>query len=191
MTTKHLIAVVFGIISVQFAYSQHGDHRGGHQEYRHYDNGMHRGFSHHDCHRGVDIVVAPPAPRMVVRVEPRRVEYREPVYVQPAQPINPRYTIAPQDFYNIKRTANAMQYEEDRLNFVFGRIENNYFTSDQIADLMYCFSMDQNRLSVARYAYAKVIDPERYSVTYNALQYQENVRQLDAYIYGNQRYSYR
>lgn len=190
MTTKQVIAVAIGILSVQFAFSQHGDHRGGQHEYRH-DNGIHRGFSHRDCHRGVDVVVAPPAPRVVVRVEPRRVVYREPVYVQPVPVASSRYAIAPQDFYNIKRTANALQYEEDRLNFVFGRVENNYFTSEQIADLMYCFSMDQNRLSLARYAYGKVVDPERYSVTYNALQYQENVRQLDAYIYGNQRYSYR
>jgi hypothetical protein len=61
-------------------------------------------------------------------------------------------------------------------------IDRNYFTSQQIKDLLLLFTFENNRLDLAKYAYGKTVDKGNYFIVNDAFTFNNNKEKLSAYI---------
>jgi hypothetical protein len=88
------------------------------------------------------------------------------------------------DFKDLKSTINNMNFESTNLDLVKTAIDNNYFTSEQVRELLTYFTYEDNRLIVAKYAYKKVCDQKNFFKVYDAFNFESSVSELKNYISG-------
>ena len=80
---------------------------------------------------------------------------------------------------------NSMQkewFENNRMKSASYIISNNFFTADQVKDLVSVFSFEDNKLEIAKQAYTKTLDKENYTCVVNALQYKSSKDELARFI---------
>jgi len=80
---------------------------------------------------------------------------------------------------------NSMQkewFENNRMKSASYIISNNFFTADQVKDMVSVFNFEDNRLEIARQAYTKTLDKENYNCVVNALQYKSSKDELARFI---------
>jgi len=85
-------------------------------------------------------------------------------------------------FQGLMATIDQQNFSSNKMN-VFNQAANaNYFTSNQVAQLVSLFRYSNDRVKVAKIAYLKTVDPQNYFVVNNQFQYSSSVRELTAYI---------
>jgi hypothetical protein len=85
------------------------------------------------------------------------------------------------DFTQAKETLRKEWFENTRLTTAKQIIDRNYFTSQQVKELMLLFTFENNRLDIAKYAYGKTVDKRNYSVVNDAFTFNSKEK-LDQYI---------
>jgi hypothetical protein len=84
--------------------------------------------------------------------------------------------------------ADAMAYlysaptESRRMRIANQLLRNHVFTASQVRDMLLAFTFESSRLSLAKQAYLRTLDPENYATVYEALQFESSAIELDAYI---------
>jgi hypothetical protein len=101
---------------------------------------------------------------------------------------DPRYddhysrTMSDIDFNQAKETLRKEWFENTRLSSAMQIIDRNYFNSQQVKELMFLFTFENNRLDIAKYAYGKTVDKERFFVVNEAITFSGNKEKLNEYI---------
>lgn len=72
--------------------------------------------------------------------------------------------------------------EKNRLGSAKFVIDRNIFTVQQVNELMNLFSLDENKLEIAKYAYEKTVNQEKYFQLINALNFADNKEVLARFI---------
>ena len=90
--------------------------------------------------------------------------------------------MSPADFQDFKYSISARWFESTKEQIAKQVIADNYFTSAQIKELLALFTFENTRLEIARFAYDRVVDPERYYVTYDAFTFESSIRDLNTYM---------
>ena len=85
------------------------------------------------------------------------------------------------DFSQARESLRKEWFENKRLATAKQIIERNYFTSQQVKELMLLFTFENNRLDIAKYAYGKTVDKRNYSVVNDAFTFNSKEK-LDQYI---------
>ena len=85
------------------------------------------------------------------------------------------------DFNQAKETIRKEWFENTRLTTAKQVIDRNFFTSQQVRELMLLFSFENNRLDIAKYAYGKAVDKRNYDVVNDAFTFNSKEK-LDQYI---------
>ena len=85
------------------------------------------------------------------------------------------------DFSQARESLRKEWFENKRLATAKQIIERNYFTSQQVKELMLLFTFENNRLDIAKYAYSKTVDKRNYSVVNDAFTFNSKEK-LDQYI---------
>ena len=85
------------------------------------------------------------------------------------------------DFSRAKGSLRKEWFENTRLASAKQVIERNYFTSQQVKELMLLFTFENNRLDIAKYAYGKTVDKRNYSIVNDAFTFNSKEK-LDQYI---------
>ena len=85
------------------------------------------------------------------------------------------------DFSQARESLRKEWFENKRLATAKLIIERNYFTSQQVKELMLLFTFENNRLDIAKYAYGKTIDKRNYAVVNDAFTFNSKEK-LDQYI---------
>ena len=86
------------------------------------------------------------------------------------------------DFSQARETLRKEWFENTRMTTAKQIIERNYFTSQQIKDLLLLFTFENNRLDLAKYAYGKTVDKGNYFIVNDAFTFNNNKEKLSAYI---------
>lgn len=121
-------------------------------------------------------VVRPPVPVIVINHHINRT------YAEPCRAYN--NIVSENEFYEITRHLNNIHFDDDRVEYIKDKIDYNFFTSNQVSKLIEYLSFEDNRLSVAKYAYSKTIDPQNYELVYDELSFNSSKRNLDDFIYN-------
>jgi hypothetical protein len=83
------------------------------------------------------------------------------------------------------RVMNSMQkewFENNRMKSASYIISNNFFTADQVRDMLSVFSFENNKLEIAKQAYTKTVDKQNYDCVLNALEYKSSKIELARFI---------
>ena len=86
------------------------------------------------------------------------------------------------DFAQAKETLRREWFENTRLATAKQIIDRNYFTSQQVKELMLLFTFENNRLDIAKYAYGKTVDKGNYFIMNDAFAINGNKERLSEYI---------
>jgi hypothetical protein len=86
------------------------------------------------------------------------------------------------DFTQAKETMRKEWFENTRVTLAKQIIDRNYFTSQQVKEMLLLFTFENNRLDVAKYAYAKTVDKGNYFIVNDAFTFNNNKEALSKYI---------
>ena len=86
------------------------------------------------------------------------------------------------DFAQAKETLRREWFENTRLETAKQIIDRNYFTSQQVKEMVLLFTFENNRLDIAKYAYGKTIDKGNYFMLNEAFTFNNNKEALKEYI---------
>jgi hypothetical protein len=86
------------------------------------------------------------------------------------------------DFAMAKESLRREWFENSRLTAAKQIIDRNYFTSQQVKELVLLFTFENNRLDIAKYAYAKTVDKANYFMLNDAFTFNNNKEALKEYI---------
>lgn len=86
------------------------------------------------------------------------------------------------DFTQAKENLRREWFENSRLTAAKQIIDQNYFTSQQVKEMVLLFTFENNRLDIAKYAYGKTIDKGNYFMINEAFTFNNNKEALKEYI---------
>ena len=77
-----------------------------------------------------------------------------------------------------------MNFESTNLNIVKTAIDKNYFSSEQLREILKYFNFESNKLEIAKYAYTKICDKNNFFKVYDAFNFDSSIDELKNYISG-------
>lgn len=86
------------------------------------------------------------------------------------------------DFTNAKETLRREWHENTRITLAKQIVDKNYFTSQQVKDLLLLFTFETNRLEMAKYAYGRTVDKKNYYIVNDDFAMNSNKEKLSEYI---------
>lgn len=87
-----------------------------------------------------------------------------------------------QQFSSIVQTLRREYSDNSRLALARQIIDRNYFTAEQVKQMMHLFAFENYRLDIAKQAYHNTADQRNYFVVYDALNYSSSKEQLANFI---------
>ena len=90
------------------------------------------------------------------------------------------------DFAQAKESLRREWFENTRLETAKQIIDRNYFTSQQVREMVLLFTFENNRLDIAKYAYGKTVDKGNYFMLNDAFTFNNNKEALKEYIRQHQ-----
>ncbi|HTJ41913.1 MAG TPA: DUF4476 domain-containing protein [Kofleriaceae bacterium] len=79
-----------------------------------------------------------------------------------------------QDFATFLARVSGSNFESNRLDLVHAAAQANVFTSDQVVALMGATAFDDSRIDIAITLRSRVVDPDRFYLVFDALQFQSS-----------------
>ncbi|NOS85656.1 MAG: DUF4476 domain-containing protein [Ignavibacteria bacterium] len=96
-----------------------------------------------------------------------------------------RYKVMKKDDYkDLKSTINNRNFESYNSTIVKTAIDNNFFTAEQIVELLRYFTFEDTKLDIAKYSYKKVCDTKNFFKVYDMFDFESSVTELKNYISG-------
>lgn len=86
------------------------------------------------------------------------------------------------DFNMAKESLRKEWHENTRMTTAKQIVDKNYFSSQQVKDLLLLFTFENNRLELAKHAYGRAVDKQNYYVVNDAFTFNSNKEKLSEYI---------
>jgi hypothetical protein len=86
------------------------------------------------------------------------------------------------DFADFKKLINDRTFETTKFDMTKSVIDNNYFSVDQVREILSWFVFENNKLELAKYAFKNTVDRNNYFKLYDIFIFETNVTDLDSYI---------
>lgn len=86
------------------------------------------------------------------------------------------------DFNQLMSVMESKSFESSKQQIAAGALGNNYFTSEQIRQMLNVFTFESTKIAVAKKAYDRVVDPEKFYVVYNSFTFESSIDDLQASI---------
>lgn len=85
-------------------------------------------------------------------------------------------------FNQLKASIANQWFSDGKMAVINQAVQANFFTTQQVNELINMFSYSSDRLEVAKMAYTKTVDPENYFMVYDSLQWNSSIQNLSNYI---------
>lgn len=85
-------------------------------------------------------------------------------------------------FNLLKNSIDSQWFSSGQMQVFDQALQANYFTSNQVRELVSMFDFSNDQLSIAKKAYTKTVDPQNYFIVNDVLTYSSSVSSLNAYI---------
>lgn len=90
--------------------------------------------------------------------------------------------LSDQEFHHLQEALSIQPSDQLRLKLAKRSVKKRKLYTEDVKELMELFSYENSRLSFAKYAFRKVVDPARYELVSHALHYNSSVFQLEEYL---------
>lgn len=88
----------------------------------------------------------------------------------------------PQEFNRLLRTLNEESFEKNKSSMISTAAQHNYFTAQQITELLGTLSFESNKLELAKELYGVCVDQRNYYLVSEALNFSSSKQKLNEYI---------
>jgi hypothetical protein len=89
------------------------------------------------------------------------------------------------DFSEFTKLISDRTFESTKLNMSKNVIDINYFSTEQVRELLGVFTFESSKLEIAKYVYKNTTDKKNYFRLYDIFTFESNVNDLDDFIRGN------
>jgi hypothetical protein len=154
------------------------------------DKPRHRPSPHHHHHHHSERVVIVPS-RVIVPPPPVVVVAPRPVIV--ARPMVTRVTVGAayaeprissrEAIRNAKRMMDDQRFEADMLRIAKNAARDLPLKSIDVLDMLNMFTFESTKLEFSKFAYTRTVDPENYSIVFDAFKYTGSIKNLEDYMY--------
>lgn len=90
-----------------------------------------------------------------------------------------------EDFNDLKKSINSRNFETSNTEIVKTAIDKNFFSAEQVKELLKFFTFEDSKLELAKYSYKKVCDKNNFFKVYDAFDIESSISELKNYISGN------
>lgn len=117
-------------------------------------------------------------------------KYMAPVVYQPAPVCAPVsapafYPMSDYDFGLLCESIRSKSFDSTRLQVAKQALDSHRLTSRQVRDLMELMWFESTKLELAKFAYHRVVDKERFFLVNDAFSFSSSITELDRFIRGN------
>lgn len=151
------------------------NHQWNNPQVNNHSNNGHHQYGNNGNHYGNNPQNNGYYPQPVICHFPPPVVVQQPVYYGPSAMGNGA-------FQALKATIDNQWFSSGQMDVFNQALANNYFTAQQVTELVHLFDFNNDQLRVAKMAYTKTVDPQNYFMVSNALEFSSSVRELTAYI---------
>jgi len=88
------------------------------------------------------------------------------------------------DFKSLKSDINNRNFESSNTTIIKSAAEKNFFSSDQVRELLNFFTFEDSKLDIAKSLYSRVCDKKNFFKVYSAFNFDSSVEELKNYISG-------
>jgi hypothetical protein len=104
----------------------------------------------------------------------------DPIYMMPVPHV--LVPMSDSDFELLCASIRSKHFDSSRLQVARQALGTNYFTAYQIREIMQLLTFESSRLELAKQAYHRVVDKERYYLVYDAFTFESSIDELNHYI---------
>jgi len=90
--------------------------------------------------------------------------------------------MSPEAFSALLRMLEKASFSDEKYSIVKEAASKNYFTSEQVLQILREFDFEDDRLKVAKLLYPKVVDPENFFIVYDAFTFSSSKRELRKWV---------
>lgn len=87
------------------------------------------------------------------------------------------------EFGMLVNTISRLSFESSRMQITRQALASNYFSSSQVAELMRLMTFESTRLELAKLAWHKTVDQNRYYIVNDLFTFESSITELNHYIY--------
>lgn len=92
------------------------------------------------------------------------------------------YPMSPADFDNAKRSISSKDFSDSKLKLAQQIIDSNCLLSSQVRQMMELFDFEDDKLTLAKYAFGYTLDYGNYYQVNDAFEYESSIDELDEYM---------
>ena len=97
-------------------------------------------------------------------------------------PIGCPVPMSPNDFSDLKRTVNSKTFEDTKLTIAKQVVSSQCLLTNQVKDLLGCFTFEANKLEMAKNCYAHTYDIGNYFKVNDVFTFESSIEELNEYI---------
>lgn len=97
------------------------------------------------------------------------------------------YPMGASDFNAAKASISSKSFEDSKVTVAKQVIDANCLSTRQVKEIMQLMTFEENKLTIAKYAYTKTTDPNNYFQLNDAFTFESSIDELNAYINANRR----
>ena len=90
--------------------------------------------------------------------------------------------MSPRAFASLLRMLEEASFSDEKYSIVREAASKNYFTSQQVLQILKKFDFEDDRLKVAKLLYPRVVDPENFFIVYDAFTFSSSKRELRKWV---------
>jgi len=97
---------------------------------------------------------------------------------QPAGPV----AMDARTFADAKQSINGSSFDDTKLSTAKTILSSNFVTTDQVIEICNLFSFESNKITFAKFAYGRVVDPQNYYRVGQVFSFDSNKKALNDFI---------
>jgi hypothetical protein len=97
-------------------------------------------------------------------------------------PIGCPVPMSPNDFSDLKRTVNSKTFEDTKLTIAKQVVSSQCLLTNQVKDLLGCFTFEANKLEMAKNCYTHTYDIGNYFKVNDVFTFESSIEELNEYI---------
>jgi hypothetical protein len=86
------------------------------------------------------------------------------------------------DFRDFKKLITERTFESTKLSMAKNVIDINFFSTDQLREILGLFTFESGKLEIAKYTYSNTVDKNNYFRLFDLFTFESSVTELDEYI---------
>ncbi|MEX1187725.1 MAG: DUF4476 domain-containing protein [Bacteroidia bacterium] len=99
-------------------------------------------------------------------------------------PVNGAFPMNQGSFSQVLNQLSSQSFESTKISLARQIMTSNWFTSEQIRQMMTQMTFEDSKVEIARSGYNRVVDPQNYFVVNSAFTFSSSVDELNRYLFG-------